>query len=117
MMKIVYILNGVVREIISDNATPPAQWYGPEFAANCLEAPDEVEQGWEYADGMFAPPADGPTVEEQIVALKAQLEATDYQAIKYAEGQISEEEYAPIKAQRQEWRDEINRLEVQYASN
>ena len=36
---------------------------------------------------------------------------TDYQAIKYAEGQLTEEEYAPIKAQRQAWRDEINLLE------
>ena len=47
----------------------------------------------------------------RINELKKLLASTDYQAIKYAEGQISEEEYAPIKAQRQAWRDEINRLE------
>lgn len=47
----------------------------------------------------------------KIAELKYKLIETDYQAIKYAEGQLSEEEYAPIKAQRQEWREEINLLE------
>lgn len=49
----------------------------------------------------------------QIQSLKIKLKNTDYQAIKYAEGQLSESAYAPIKAQRQQWRDEINRLEAQ----
>lgn len=48
----------------------------------------------------------------EIEELKQQLEATDYQAIKYAEGLISEEEYEPIKAERQAWRDKINELEA-----
>lgn len=47
----------------------------------------------------------------RIAELKYKLKQTDYQAIKYAEGQLTEEEYAPIKAQRQLWRDEINLLE------
>lgn len=47
----------------------------------------------------------------QILNLKAQLQATDYKAIKYAEGFISEDEYAPIKAERQCIRDKINELE------
>lgn len=46
-----------------------------------------------------------------IAKLKMYLAETDYQAIKYAEGQISEAEYAEMKAQRQQWRDEINLLE------
>lgn len=58
-----------------------------------------------------APEVHEPTVEEQIAELKQKLADTDYQAIKYAEGWITEEEYAPIKAQRQEWRDAINALE------
>lgn len=49
----------------------------------------------------------------QILELKAQLSATDYKAIKYSEGLISEEDYAPIKTQRQAWRDQINVLEAQ----
>jgi hypothetical protein len=47
----------------------------------------------------------------QIEILKYKLSQTDYKAIKYAEGWISEEEYAPIKAERQTIREEINRLE------
>ena len=48
----------------------------------------------------------------EIAELKANLAETDYQAIKYAEGFYTEDEYAPIKAKRQEWRDRINRLET-----
>ena len=51
--------------------------------------------------------------EKQIASLKTKLNATDYQAIKYAEGQLSEEEYTAMKVQRQAWRDEINTLEAQ----
>lgn len=47
----------------------------------------------------------------RINELTSFLANTDYQAIKYFEGWISEEEYKPIKAQRQQWRDEINKLE------
>lgn len=47
----------------------------------------------------------------QIDLLKKKLADTDYKAIKYAEGLISEEEYAPIKAERQQIRDKINELE------
>ena len=49
----------------------------------------------------------------RINELRNLLANTDYKAIKYAEGQFSEEEYAPIKAQRQAWREEINQLEEQ----
>lgn len=47
----------------------------------------------------------------RINQLKKMLADTDYQAIKYAEGLLTEEQYTPIKAQRQAWRDEINQLE------
>lgn len=49
--------------------------------------------------------------QETILELKQKLIDTDYQAIKYAEGELTEEEYAPIKAQRKSWRIEINKLE------
>lgn len=52
-----------------------------------------------------------PTVEQQIAGLKQNLADTDYKAIKFAEGFISDEDYAETKALRQAWRDEINRLE------
>lgn len=47
----------------------------------------------------------------RITELKQQLADTNDKAIEYAEGWISEEEYEPIKIQRQAWREEINRLE------
>ena len=50
---------------------------------------------------------------KRINELKALLQATDYQAIKYAEGFISEEDYLPIKQARQEYRNQINELETQ----
>lgn len=60
-----------------------------------------------------------PTEEELLIRekrnriseLKNLLSSTDYQAIKYAEGLLTEEEYSSIKAERQSWRDEINELE------
>ena len=48
----------------------------------------------------------------EITQLKKALSDTDYKAIKYAEGQISEEEYASVKAERQGYRDRINELEA-----
>ena len=49
--------------------------------------------------------------EGEISELKQKLHATDYQAIKYAEGELSAEEYAPTKAERRAWRERINQLE------
>lgn len=45
--------------------------------------------------------------QQKINELKRKLRDTDYKAIKYAEGLISEEEYAPIKAERIAWREQI----------
>lgn len=50
-------------------------------------------------------------IKYKIQELKNKLKETDYQAIKFAEGQISEEDFAPIRTQRQLWREEINQLE------
>ena len=55
-------------------------------------------------------------IQRKIDETKAKLSQTDYQAIKYAEGFISETDYAPMKALRQAYRDEINRLEAELAS-
>ena len=46
-----------------------------------------------------------------IKTLKSNLSNTDYQAIKYAEGELSYGEFEVVKAERREWRAEINRLE------
>ena len=47
-------------------------------------------------------------LEYTIVTYKQLLSQTDYKALKHSEGQISDEDYAPIAAQRQEWRDIVN---------
>ena len=55
--------------------------------------------------------SDAPKI--QIENLKKNLADTDYKAIKFAEGLIREEDYAPTKKQRQEWRNQINLLELE----
>lgn len=48
---------------------------------------------------------------QRIAELKAELAASDYKAIKFAEGLLTMAEYAPVKEYRQTLRDEINKLE------
>ena len=50
--------------------------------------------------------------EELILEYKQKLKETDYKAIKYAEGLISETDYAPIKVERENYRKAINSLEI-----
>ena len=47
----------------------------------------------------------------EVEELKMQLAESNDKALEYAEGWISAEDYAPIKAQRQAWRERINELE------
>ena len=47
----------------------------------------------------------------KIKILKRRLAETDYQAIKYAEGELTDSEYESIRQKRSEWRKEINRLQ------
>ena len=74
-------------------------------------------------DGKFTIKRRTPTVEEvkadetteinrQIRELKKKLFDTDYKAIKYSEGWLTDKEYAEVKAQREEWRKRINELEA-----
>lgn len=55
-------------------------------------------------------------IESEIAGLKQILASSDYKALKYAEGQISEEDYAEIRDQRQSLRDKINELEAELAT-
>lgn len=54
---------------------------------------------------------DRASIESDIAGLKQILASTDYKALKFAEGQISEKDYAETKQQRQALRDQINELE------
>lgn len=51
------------------------------------------------------------TPSQGIEVCKAQLASTDYQCLKYAEGELTEDEYAPIKKLRKQLRKQINELE------
>ena len=76
----------------------------------------------EQAQGKELKVVDGKVVavervitEEQIKAnriaeLKELLSNTDYQAIKFAEGELTAEEYEPMRLQRKAWREEIRKL-------
>jgi hypothetical protein len=55
-------------------------------------------------------------VESEIAVRKQMLEQSDYQALKHADGAITDEEYAETKAKRAEWRSEINELEEELAT-
>lgn len=56
-MKYVRLENNNVVEIIPDYARPVEKWYGADFAAQCVETPDEVQQGWVLNEqtGTFSP--------------------------------------------------------------
>lgn len=64
-MKTVRVVNNVVVETIPEAATIPsvAHWYGDDFAAECVEAPDEVMQDWKYdpASNSFSEPTYEPS--------------------------------------------------------
>ena len=71
--------------------------------------------GWTYRKELCPMKTEQDLLKDQyrieITQLKKLLSASDYKAIKYAEGQISEEEYSEIKSERQGYRDRINYLE------
>ena len=115
-MKYIRLQNNIVVEIIPIEATIPdiETWYGKEFALQCIEVSDEIVQ-----DMLYNPKTktfyNNNKIEiiNQISILKEQLSSTDYKAIKFAEGWITEEEYLPTKTERQSLRDQINTLEQQ----
>lgn len=89
-------------------------WYGFKPTTVPLEELIEItKEEWEnHLKGINSIEVDEEQFarDARINELKMFLAETDYKAIKYAEGELSEEEYAPIKAQRRAWREEINQL-------
>ena len=51
--------------------------------------------------------------QNRILELKELLAKTDYLCLKFTDGALSEEEYAPVRKQRQAYRDEINEIELE----
>lgn len=54
-------------------------------------------------------------IENEIATYKQMLTNTDYRALKHAEGELTDEEYAETKEKRKAWRSHINELEEQLA--
>ena len=50
-------------------------------------------------------------IESEIRGLQQLLSESDYQALKHADGALTDEEYDPIRLQRQSYREKINKLE------
>ena len=67
-------------------------------------------------NALVSPPEPVQTEEQKTLSaiskLKRELAETDYKCLKYVDGALTEEEYAPIKAQRAELRRQINELET-----
>ncbi len=86
---------------------------GKSYKEVCDKEPRGAQPAYdEYEDIMvFVEFTEAQRAEREIVKLKTRLSETDYQAIKYAEGVISEEDYAPVKTERIKWRERINELE------
>ena len=65
-MKTVKLKDNIVAEVIPDYALPVEKRYGTNFTAQCVEAPDEVEQLWVYdpVAGAFSAPGVEPKPEE-----------------------------------------------------
>lgn len=83
-----------------------------EAAKWCNKNNATIEDKGEYYEVV---PVPEPTQEErnaaEIERLKAELSATDYKCLKYVDGALTEEEYAEVRAYRQELRSRINALE------
>ena len=94
--------------------------YKSGWDLNNYIAIEETQQsdinGWTYRKELCPMKTEEDKLKDQyrieIQQLKKQLSDSDYKAIKYAEGQISESEYAPVRAERQGYRDRINELEA-----
>lgn len=79
-------------------------------AVQAVEERDETEEIYIYIP-YTAEELRKREIDARIAELKRLLSASDYKAIKYAEGLITAEDYAETKTERQAWRDEINTLE------
>lgn len=86
---------------------------GGSFIKVVDEPAKEAREAYdEYEDiQVYVPYTAKELAARETAELKMKLSTTDYQAIKFAEGEMSASEYAPIKAERAAWRVRINELE------
>lgn len=71
------------------------------------------EDGNPYYTYVDAPE---PTVCDKLNEAMAELAATDYHALKYVDGELSEDEYAAIRERRARLRERVRELEAERAA-
>lgn len=98
--------------LIPDNARPMTEEDEKYFQAQADAETERIKR----AQQLNALDEEISALYVQISALKRNLNKTDYQAIKFTEGEMSYEEYEPVKEQRRGWRKEINDLEALIAT-
>ena len=72
---------------------------------------EEFERKQEELRILISTPISKLETVGRIYRLKMLLSSSDYKQHKWLDGELTDEEYAPIKAQRHAWRVEINQLE------
>ena len=91
-------------------------WFDNSIPEEDLEVSDV--NGWTYLKSKCPHKTQSDIEREnaiqEIAQLKKQLSDTDYKAIKYAEGQLIEEEYSATRSQRASWRARINKLQEDF---
>ena len=94
------------------------QFYPIDNLKDCIQINKEQLQGilnktlkYDHATNTFTEIKNFTKEKRKIKLLKKQLSNTDYKAIKYAEGLISETDYTETKKLRQSLRNGINYLE------
>jgi hypothetical protein len=89
-----------------DSYSQAAEW--------CNHNNATIEDKGEYYEVVEIPK---PTQEElnamEIERLKGESASTDYKCLKYVDGALSDEEYAEVKAYREELRAKINELRTE----
>ena len=84
----------------------------PDDKTDCLFSDFELKRKkFVFNEEKYNKRKTSEQAQERIKELKQILQQSDYKAIKFAEGVISEQDYESIKQMRQACRDEINELE------
>lgn len=97
-------------------------WYGAEFAAQCVEAPDDITEGMYYIDKEFVEEERTEVyrinqARKRMRSIKARLSELDWQTAKFIDGQITEEEYEPFKRERISLREEFETIQSEYGED
>lgn len=115
-MRVAQILNDRVHWIFETSET--IEQVKGRFAPSIIfaEIGTDVQEGWGW-DGTQAVATVEKTADEQKAAMRViaanLLRPTDYKALKFIDGALTEAEYAPIREYRQSVRDHCNERETQ----